>query len=90
MLDALSQPKDRMRLARELGLDWKAVDYQIGLLNNHGLVHEEYASGRVRIYRLSESGRSLIELLRSASDRKVVDDARLVGVKATVSPAVEI
>lgn len=64
LLDALSIPKDRLQLARELGLDWKAVDYHIALLNRYGLVHEDRAFGKVRIFRLTSLGETLLRLLK--------------------------
>ena len=63
LLYALSRPKDRLQLAQELGLDWNAVDYHVVLLNKCGLVHEDTASGRVRMYRLTSLGESLLRLL---------------------------
>jgi DNA-binding transcriptional ArsR family regulator len=63
LLNALSSPKDRLQLAQELGLDWSAVDYHVVLLNKHGLVKEDFAFGRVRMYRLTNLGESLLQLL---------------------------
>ena len=63
LLCALSRPMDRLQLARELGLDWNGVDRHVVLLNKHGLVHEDTASGRVRMYRLTPLGESLLRLL---------------------------
>jgi DNA-binding transcriptional ArsR family regulator len=59
-----STPKDRMQLAHELGLDWRAVDYQIDRLYKCGLVQEERAFGKVTLYRLTALGMLLLELLR--------------------------
>ena len=64
LLDSLSMPKDRLQLARELGLDWKAVDYHIVLLNRYGLVHEDHAFGNVKMYRLTKQGEVLLQLLQ--------------------------
>lgn len=64
LLDALSLPKDRLQLAQELEIDWKAVDYQITLLSKYGLVHEEQAFGKVRMYRLTTLGETLLKLLK--------------------------
>ena len=64
LLDALSRPKDRLQLAQELGLDWKAVDYHIILLNRYGLVHEDHAFGNVKMYKLTKQGEILLELLK--------------------------
>jgi len=64
ILDALSVPKDRMRLARELGVDWRAVDYHIYRLSRCGLVQEDRAFGNVKLYGLTTSGEILLRLLR--------------------------
>lgn len=64
LLDSLSKPKDRFQLAQELGLDWKAVDYHIVLLNRYGLVHEDHAFGNVKIYQLTKQGEMLLQLLK--------------------------
>jgi DNA-binding transcriptional ArsR family regulator len=64
LLDALSGPKDRLQLAQQLGLDWKAVDYHIILLNRYGLVHEDQAYGNVKMYTLTKQGEILLQLLK--------------------------
>ena len=64
LLDSLSMPKDRFQLAQELGLDWKAVDYHIILLNKYGLVSEDHAYGNVKMYQLTKQGEILLQLLR--------------------------
>jgi DNA-binding transcriptional ArsR family regulator len=64
LLDALVTPKDRMQLAQELGLDWKAIDYHVVRLNRYGLVHEDHAFGRVKLYRLTAWGETLLQLLK--------------------------
>jgi DNA-binding transcriptional ArsR family regulator len=63
LLYALSRPMDRLQLARELGRDWNGIDYHVVLLNKHGLVHEDTTSGRVRMYRVTHLGMSLLRLL---------------------------
>ncbi len=63
LLYALWRPMDRLQLARQLGLDWKGVDYHVALLNKHGLVHEDATFGRVKMYRLTPLGKSLLLLL---------------------------
>ena len=64
LLEALAAPKDRLQLANDLGLDWKAVDYHIVTLSRLGLVHEDQAFGRVKIYRLTTLGEGLLRLLK--------------------------
>jgi DNA-binding transcriptional ArsR family regulator len=63
LLDALSAPKDRLQLAQELGLDWKAVDRHIEILDKYGFVHETVAYGKVRMYALTSTGKLLLQLL---------------------------
>ena len=75
LLDALSLPKDRLQLAHELGLDWKAVDYHIVRLNKYGLVQEDHAFGRVKLYRLTTLGEILLRLLKEF-DSGIEKDAR--------------
>jgi predicted transcriptional regulator len=64
LLGALLTPKDRLQLAQELGLDWKAIDYHINLFNRYGLVYEQQVSGRVKMYKLTSLGEMLLGLLR--------------------------
>ena len=73
LLDALSRPKDRLQLAQELGLDWKAVDYHIVLLNRYGLVHEDHAFGNVKMYKLTKQGEVLLQLLKEFNKEIVRD-----------------
>ncbi len=63
MLNALGQPKDRHQLAQELGMDWRGVDQHIAALSRHGLVSDEVAYGKVIMYRLTPSGKALLQLL---------------------------
>jgi hypothetical protein len=63
LLDALSAPKDRLQLAQELGLDWKAVDRHIEILDKYGFVHEKVAYGKVRMFELTATGKLLLQLL---------------------------
>jgi len=72
LLDSLSMPKDRLQLAQELGLDWKAVDYHILRLSKYGLVHEDQSSGRVRMYHLTTLGETMLQLLKEFN--KEADD----------------
>jgi len=78
LLDALSVPKDRMRLARELGVDWRAVDYHIYRLGKCGLVQEDRAFGNVKLYGLTTSGETLLRLLREFEC-----DGKAAPIKAT-------
>jgi predicted transcriptional regulator len=68
LLTSLSSPKNRFQLAQELGLDWKAVDYQVELLRKHGFVMELKAYGNVRLYEVTQTGNRLLELLKDLED----------------------
>jgi len=67
LLDALSMPKDRLQLAQELGLDWKGVDRHLVLMKKYGFVDDRVAYGKVRMYRLTPMGVSLLRLLQELS-----------------------
>jgi DNA-binding transcriptional ArsR family regulator len=88
LLDALSIPKDRMQLAQELGLDWKAVDYQMIRLNRCGLVQEDRAFGKVKLYRLTTLGGILLKLLRESKSGAPVNDLTGPGLDAVVESRV--
>ncbi|MGA2663367.1 MAG: hypothetical protein ABSF83_00280 [Nitrososphaerales archaeon] len=64
LLAALRRPRHRLWLAQELGLDWKVIDRNITLLNERGLVCEDVAFGKVKTYRRTAFGESLLQLLR--------------------------
>jgi len=63
LLENLNAPKDRMQLAQELGLDWKAVDRHVQLLNKYGFIGEQAAYGNVKVYQVTPLGRMLLQLL---------------------------
>lgn len=81
LLRALSEPRDRLQLAQELGLDWKIVDYHIGLLDRCGLVREDHAFGRVKMYKLTDFGGSLLRLINGLNQGASV---RMVGDRDAV------
>ena len=61
---ALKTPKDRFQLAKDLGLDWTTIDYQIRVLLKYGLVTEDAAYGNVKLYKLTPVGDILLKALR--------------------------
>jgi DNA-binding HxlR family transcriptional regulator len=56
-------PRHRSELSEITGIDWKEVDRQIGLLQRYGFVSVEAQAGPVKMYKLTEQGRSLANLL---------------------------
>ncbi|MDV3278542.1 MAG: hypothetical protein LYZ69_08810 [Nitrososphaerales archaeon] len=68
MLEALDTPMDRLQLANKLGLDWKAIDRQTEILCKYGLIREQQAYGKVKIYSLSENGKTMLKLIKELSE----------------------
>jgi len=60
LLESLDMPMDRLQLVNRLGLDWKAIDRQMKVLCRYGLFREEQEYGKVRMYSLSESGKTIL------------------------------
>ncbi len=65
LLEALSEPADRLQLAKKTRIEWKAVDRHIKIMLEHRLVQENVAYGNVRMYQLTPLGTSLLGLLKS-------------------------
>jgi len=64
ILQSLVQsPHHRNELSEMTGIDWKEVDRQIGLLWQHGFVSVDAQAGPVKMYKLTEQGRSLVKLM---------------------------
>ena len=47
LLESLRSPKNKLQLAKELKMDWKAVDRHIEILLKHGLITEANSKGKV-------------------------------------------
>lgn len=65
ILRALDVPKTRQQIARELNLDWKAVNRHIEVLLKNELVCEVCSVGRTSYYMRSEKGDRLLDLLNN-------------------------
>lgn len=63
LLESLSIPKTRLQLANELGHDWNVVDRNIKTLLKYGVVRESSAYGNVRLYELTETGKTVLKLI---------------------------
>lgn len=64
LLKALLVPKDRLQLAKEIGLDWKTVDRHTKMLQEYGLIQEQVNVGRnIRLYTLTKVGEMLLNIL---------------------------
>lgn len=65
ILMALDVPKTRQMIARELNVNWKAVDRHIKILLKNELIKEVCSVGRADYYARSEKGDKLLELLNN-------------------------
>lgn len=66
ILKSLARPKNKLQMAHELGIDWKAVDSHVRKLLAFGLVLEWALVGTCRVYVISEKGRQAVELLEQS------------------------
>ena len=62
-------PMDRYQLANRLGLDWKSIDRQTEVLGRYGLIREQVAYGRVKMYSITENGRTMLKLVRELDEK---------------------
>jgi len=63
LLKSLSEPKNKLQLAHELDIDWKAVDGHINKLFEYSLVAEIATVGTCKVYAITEKGRLALEIL---------------------------
>lgn len=62
LLGALDSPKDRHQLARELSMDWKGIARHMEVLSHFGLVSQDNALRRIKMYQLTQTGRLILQL----------------------------
>ena len=63
LMRSLDQPKNKLQLANALGIDWKAVDKHVQVLEKNNLIHPASTSGTATFYEVTEKGRNLMQLL---------------------------
>lgn len=64
LLNSLAEaPKNKLQLARELGVDWKTVHNHIELLSKSSFVREAESIGTAKYYAITEQGRNVLSLL---------------------------
>jgi DNA-binding transcriptional ArsR family regulator len=69
LLKTLMLPKDRMQLSRDLGLDWKAVDRHLRVLQEFGLIREEVnVQANIRLFGLTKVGEILLNVLEKMEE----------------------
>lgn len=62
-MKALTRPKNKLQLARQLGIDWKAVDGHMSKLVSYGLVSEVAVVGTCRLYAITQKGQCALDLV---------------------------
>lgn len=63
LMQSLNSPKNKLQLATALGIDWKAVDKHVQVLEKNGLIQATTTSGTAVFYEITEKGRNLIQVL---------------------------
>ena len=63
LMHALNSPKNKLQLATALGIDWKAVDKHVQVLEKNGLIHATSANGTATFYEITEKGKDLMQVL---------------------------
>lgn len=65
LLRSLLEPKNKLQLAHELGIDWKAVDGHMTKLAQYSLVGEVVTVGTCKVYAITQKGRLALKLADS-------------------------
>jgi len=63
LMHSLDAPKNKLQIATALGIDWKAVDRHVHVLEKNGLIHATSTSGTATFYEVTGKGRDLIQVL---------------------------
>ena len=63
ILKSLQEPRNKLQLAHELGIDWKAVDGHVAKLLQFNLVQEVLTVGTCKVYSITQKGRRALELV---------------------------
>lgn len=66
LLAVLELPKNKMQLAKDLGVDWKTIDTHVDVLIRNGLVEEMTHVGNSKYYIVSEHGKRVLSLLSTS------------------------
>jgi predicted transcriptional regulator len=62
-MHSLDTPKNKLQLATAMGLDWKAVDKHVQVLERNGLIQATTTSGTATFYEITDKGKRLLQLL---------------------------
>lgn len=64
LLEMLVQPRNKLQLANEAGIDWKAVDRHVCRLMDCGLVQVSAVAGTCTVYVATEKGKRALAVLK--------------------------
>ncbi len=63
LMHSLNEPKNKLQLATALGIDWKAIDKHVQMLERNGLIHPSATRGTATFYELTDKGTRLLQVL---------------------------
>jgi predicted transcriptional regulator len=63
LMRSLDSPKNKLQLANALGIDWKAVDKHVQVLEKNGIIKPVSTTGTATFYEVTEKGTRLMQLL---------------------------
>lgn len=63
ILRLLEVPKHRNELSELAGSDWKEVDREVTVLERYGLIRVSAQSGAIKMYQITEQGKTLMRLM---------------------------
>jgi predicted transcriptional regulator len=63
LMRSLDSPKNKLQLATALGIDWKAVDKHVQVLEKNAIIKPASTNGTATFYEVTDKGRRLMELL---------------------------
>ncbi len=63
LMRSLDSPKNKLQLATALGIDWKAVDKHVQVLEKNAIIKPASTNGTATFYEVTEKGRRLMQLL---------------------------
>lgn len=68
LLNAVTdRPKNKLQLAKELGVDWKTIDNHVEMLLKNGLLEEKMSIGTSRYFGATKDTSKVLSLLSEAS-----------------------
>ena len=74
LMHSLNEPRNKLQLATALGIDWKAVDRHVQVLEEKGLIQATMTSGTATFYELTDKGRRALEVLEELGSPEAQDN----------------